>query len=136
MYSIIIIGNNENSSYLKDELKKLKYKVYSSSEPKQGLDKARHKLTDMIILDIQSKGSFIIFDIIKEIKSDIRICDSIIIVLSNNTDEMDKILSLELGADDYLIKPVTLTEILVKIKCYLKNKVQKNKSAYKREMPV
>lgn len=128
MKSVIIIGSDEYSKYLKENLKKLNYKTYYASFPKQGLDKARQKRPDIFIINLESRGCFIIFDIIKEIKSDTRLKNSVIIVLSQSSNDFDKTMSLELGADDYITKPASLPEILAKIKCYLRHKMKNNLS--------
>ncbi len=128
MHSILIIGSDEHSVFLKEKLKSSRYKVYFSSKPKPGLDKARQKRPDLMILNLEGQGSFVIFDMIKEIKSDLKLKDTSIIVLSENDDVLDKTLALELGADDYMVKPANLAEILAKIKCYLKYKAGKPSS--------
>ncbi|HEY9060222.1 MAG TPA: hypothetical protein VIO64_06940 [Pseudobacteroides sp.] len=122
MHSIILIGSDRYSVFLKHELKKNKFKLFFSSKPKPGLDKARLKKPDILIINSVSQGSFVVFDLIKEIKSDIRLKDSIVLVLSEHADEFDKILSIELGADEYMVKPVNLDEMLFKLKCLLRRK--------------
>lgn len=122
MHSIILIGNDSYSVFLKHELKKNNFKLFFSSKPKPGLDKARLKKPDILIINSVSQGSFVVFDLIKEIKSDIRLKDSMVLVLSEHADEFDKILSIELGADEYMVKPVNLDEMLFKLKCLLRRK--------------
>jgi DNA-binding response OmpR family regulator len=122
MHSIILIGNDSYGIFLKQELKKSKYKLFFSSKPKPGLDKARLKKPDVLIINSVCQGSFVVFDLIKEIKSDTRLKDSMLLVLSDKADEFEKILSIELGADEYMVKPVNLDEMLFKLKCLLRNK--------------
>jgi DNA-binding response OmpR family regulator len=122
MHSIILIGNDSYGIFLKQELKKNKYKLFFSSKPKPGLDKARLKKPDILIINSVCQGSFVVFDLIKEIKSDARLKDSMLLVLSDKADEFEKILSIELGADEYMVKPVNLDEMLFKLKCLLRNK--------------
>ncbi len=122
MHSIILIGNDSYGILLKDELKKCKYKLFFSAKPKSGLDKARVKRPDILIINCVYQSSFMIFDLIKEIRSDSRLKGSILLVLSENADEFDKSLSLELGADEYMVKPASINEILFKLKCLLRLK--------------
>ncbi|MDP4180061.1 MAG: hypothetical protein Q8942_03095 [Bacillota bacterium] len=122
MYSILLIGSDDYGTYLKKELRRSRYRLFFSSMSKPGLDKARFKRPDILIINTVSQGSFIIFDLIKEIKSDLRLKDAIIMILSENEDDVDKTLALELGADAYMVKPVNIDEMLFKLKCFLRNK--------------
>jgi|GEM_PF-4919233 len=120
MHSIMILGNDEYSKHLREELKKHKYKLFFSDKLKPGLAKARLKNPELLIINSMSYGNFMIYDLIKEIRSDSRLKDKLIIVMSDSGDDFDKAVAIELGADDYMMKPTNINEILLKLKCYLK----------------
>ncbi|KNY27053.1 response regulator [Pseudobacteroides cellulosolvens] len=122
MYSIILISNDNFGNSLKKELRKRKFKMFFSSKPKPGLDKAKTKRPDILIINYVFKGSFMLFDMIKEIRSDSTLKNSLVFILSENKDEFDKVLAIELGADEYMVKPVDINQILFKLKCLLRYK--------------
>ena len=60
------------------------------------------------------------FDVCKEIKRDNEMKKTSIIMLTAKGEELDKILGLELGADDYITKPFSVRELLARVKAVLK----------------
>ncbi len=88
----------------------------SRSELNRHLKQARPRL---IILDLQL-GHDDGFDVLKEIRhySDI----PIIIVTGHRPDEIDRIVGLELGADDYIVKPFVLREMLARVRAVLRRR--------------
>lgn len=120
MHSILIIdGDHDSKAYLRENLRKEGYKVLYSDKAKSGLDKAREKSPDLIISELifpDSDG----FEVIKEIRSDGKLMNIPIIILSEKADDFDKVLALELGADDYIVKPTCFREIAARIKSQFK----------------
>lgn len=117
MYSILIIdGDGVLRIELKQHLKKRGYKVYSSDRLRAGIQKARQKLPDLIICELDfADGDG--FEFIKEVKADAAMNCVRIIVLSSRNNDLDKVLALEMGADDYIVKPVGPVELSARIKC-------------------
>ena len=60
------------------------------------------------------------FDVCKEIKRDNEMKKTSIIMLTAKGEELDKILGLELGADDYITKPFSVRELLARVKAVLR----------------
>ncbi|MDD4765063.1 MAG: winged helix-turn-helix domain-containing protein [Atribacterota bacterium] len=83
------------------------------------------KIPDLIILDITlpDEGGF---EVCKYLKRDERYMDIPVIILSARTGETDKILGLELGADDYVTKPFSPGEMVARIKAVLRRKKAKS----------
>ncbi|MFA6622237.1 MAG: winged helix-turn-helix domain-containing protein, partial [Candidatus Caldatribacteriota bacterium] len=83
------------------------------------------KIPDLIILDIMlpDEGGF---EVCKYLKRDERYMDIPVIILSARTGETDKILGLELGADDYVSKPFSPGEMVARIKAVLRRKKAKS----------
>jgi DNA-binding response OmpR family regulator len=82
----------------------------------QGLDKARASRPDIVLLDVMlPDGSG--FDLLRELRSDGR---TPVIMLTARGDEPDRVLGLELGADDYVVKPFSARELVARIRAVLR----------------
>lgn len=84
-----------------------------------GLDKAKKENPDLIILDIMLpdlEGT----EICKALRAHPATINTPIIFLTAKADEVDKILGLELGADDYVTKPFSPRELLARVKAQLR----------------
>ena len=102
---------------LRDNLEHEGYKVSSATNGKKGLEKALKDNFSMVLLDVmlpEANG----FDICKEIKT--KKLALPVIMLTAKSKEADKILGLELGADDYITKPFSINEVLARIKAVLR----------------
>lgn len=108
---------------LKYNLESNGYKVNYSLNGREGLMIAVEKKPDLILLDVmlpEMDG----FDICKELKRDKETQAIPIIMLTAKGEEFDKILGLELGADDYITKPFSVRELLARIKAVLRRNVK------------
>ena len=97
-------------------LKKDGYNAKSFSNAKDALEEFRKGVPDLMILDIMMKEMDGL-DLCREIR---KTSDVPIIFVSARSEELDRILGLELGADDYLPKPFSPRELMVRIKTILK----------------
>ncbi|MDN4495547.1 response regulator transcription factor [Ureibacillus aquaedulcis] len=88
----------------------------SAFDGEQALDLLKKQQFDLVILDIMLPGLFGT-EVCKEIR---KTSDIPIIMLSARGEEMDRIIGLEIGADDYLTKPFSPREIVIRIKTILK----------------
>ena len=102
---------------LKDNLENEGHKVSAESNGKKGLQTAIKEDFDLVLLDVMLPG-MIGFDVCKEIK--LKKLTLPIIMLTAKAKEADKILGLELGADDYITKPFSINEVLARIKAVLR----------------
>ena len=94
------------------------------------LDEANEKLKskkfDLILLDLMlPDGSGL--DLCKKIKSDSETEATPIIILTAKDDEVDKVVGFELGADDYVTKPFSVRELILRVKAILKRSDRKTK---------
>ncbi len=106
----IIIG-------LEDSLKSEHYDVITANDGYLGFQKAKNEKFDLIILDLMlpSKNGI---DICKDLRQ--QNVQTPILMLTSKKEEMDKILGLEIGADDYVTKPFSIRELLARIKALLR----------------
>jgi DNA-binding response OmpR family regulator len=105
-------------------LKRERFEVIEASSAEEALLKLKTNLPDIIILDIMLPGmdGFELCSKVKDLYPDV----SIIILTARNQD-MDKIMGLELGADDYIVKPFNPLELTARIRAVLR-RTNKNKN--------
>jgi two-component system, OmpR family, alkaline phosphatase synthesis response regulator PhoP len=118
MKRILIIEDARNIRMaLEDDLKFEGYQVISAATGPEGLEKALDLNLDIIILDLmlpELNG----LEICKELRR--RNIGTPIIMLTARSQEFDKVLGLELGADDYITKPFSPFELQARIKALLR----------------
>jgi DNA-binding response OmpR family regulator len=118
MKKILIVEDELNMiKGLKDNLEFEGYKVDTAMEGRSGLQKILQSGYDLILLDImlpEVSG----FDICRTVRREG--VNTPIILLTAKGEEIDKVLGLELGADDYITKPFSLRELLARIKAILR----------------
>jgi len=102
---------------LQDNLQFEGYQVLTATDGQAALDTALNTCPDLIILDIMiPKLSG--FEVCKQIRQ--KGMDTPIIMLTAKSQEVDKVLGLELGADDYITKPFSIRELLARVKAVLR----------------
>ena len=93
------------------------YEVSTTANGTEGLNLANEKNFDLLILDIMLPG-LNGFEICKKVKKEKPLLP--IIMLTAKSSEMDKIAGLDYGADDYITKPFSLSELLARIRAVLR----------------
>ena len=97
-------------------LEKQGYKVESAADGRSALEAARRKKPDLIVLDImlpELDG----FEVCKILRKEM---STPILMLTARDDEIDRVVGLEVGADDYLTKPFSMRELMARIKAQLR----------------
>ena len=95
------------------------FKVSSAGSLKDGLKSLDSNTYSLILLDLMlPDGSGL--DLCKKIKSNSSLESIPIIILTAKDDEVDKVVGFELGADDYVTKPFSVRELILRIKAVLK----------------
>jgi DNA-binding response OmpR family regulator len=95
------------------------YKVFVSFNGEDALNQARKEKPDLILLDImlpKLDG----YKVCRLLKFDEKYKHIPILMLTAKTQEKDKILGMETGADEYITKPFDIDELIEKVKTYLK----------------
>ncbi|NMA68051.1 MAG: response regulator transcription factor [Desulfitobacterium sp.] len=100
-------------------LEKDGYQVISVDDGRKALDMLQREKPDILILDLMLPGVDG-FEICKTIRGDMKNASLPIIILSARDDLADKIVGLELGADDYITKPFSPRELLARIRARLR----------------
>ncbi len=118
MTKILIVEDEPNMRMgLKDNLSFEGYDVTTAAEGQEGLRQILENSYDLIILDVMMPN-LSGFDICKKVRGNN--IETPIILLTAKGEEIDKVLGLELGADDYITKPFSLRELLARIKALLR----------------
>jgi len=115
--SILIIEDEENLiAALKYNLAREGYQVHIAEDGEQGLEWARQFGPDLIILDIMlpKLDGFEVCRILRQ-QTDIPI-----LILTAKGEEIDRVVGLELGADDYVVKPFSMRELMARVKAMLR----------------
>jgi DNA-binding response OmpR family regulator len=117
--SRILIVEDEASMRmgLADNLEFEGYQVESVSHGIEGMDKILQHKYDLILLDVMLPGMSG-FDICRQVRK--KGNDTPIILLTAKGEEIDKVLGLELGADDYITKPFSVRELMARVKAVLR----------------
>ncbi|HLO57407.1 MAG TPA: response regulator transcription factor [Bacteroidales bacterium] len=124
MKKILIVEDEPNMvNGLKDNLEFEGYEIDTAMEGNLGLQKATENKYDLILLDIMLPGMSGL-DICKSVRK--KGINTPIILLTAKGEEIDKVLGLELGADDYITKPFSLRELLARIKAILRRSINEN----------
>jgi len=117
-YNILIVEDEPAMlSGLKDNLEFEGYNVDTAIEGDSGLNKILNNNYSLVLLDVMLPN-LSGFDICRKVRNDG--IKTPIILLTAKGEEMDKVLGLEFGADDYITKPFGLRELLARIKAVLR----------------
>jgi DNA-binding response OmpR family regulator len=105
------------ASSLRDGLTQEGYRVQWCSTGADGLRAARSQPPDLIILDVRLPDTTG-FDVCRELRQ--AGMKQPILMLTARRDELDKVLGLEMGADDYMTKPYSLRELVARVRANLR----------------
>lgn len=118
MSNKILVVDDERaiSDIIKFNLEKEGHKVETAYDGEEGLIKVFDWEPDLVLLDIMmpKKDGF---QVLKEIRSK---RNTPVIMLTAKEEEVDKVLGLELGADDYVVKPFSMRELMARVKANLR----------------
>lgn len=106
---------------LEESLRAESYNVITSSDGEEGFKKAKKEKIDLILLDIMLPNKNGI-DICRDLRRDK--IETPILMLTSKKEEMDKVLGLEIGADDYVTKPFSIRELQARIKALLRRSTE------------
>lgn len=128
----ILVVDDEASirELLSFNLKKNGYSVETAADGREALAKAAGM--DLVLLDImlpEVDG----LEVCRRLKADPQTSGIPIIMLTAKAEEIDRVLGLELGADDYVVKPFSMRELLARVKAVLRRSAKDNQSEKGRE---
>lgn len=116
---LIVEDENDVADLLALNLRKAGFRVLTAFDGASGLQKARDDGPDFIILDLMlPKMSGL--EVCRILKSDTATAQIPILMLTAKAEEIDRIVGLEFGADDYVTKPFSPREIVLRIRAILR----------------
>ncbi|MFH1201663.1 MAG: response regulator [Candidatus Omnitrophota bacterium] len=125
--TILIVEDEKDIVKMLDyNLKKEGFKILSVHDGEEALDLAPREHPDLIILDLMLPGIDGL-EVCKALKKENKTASIPIIMLTAKAQEADKIVGLELGADDYVTKPFSPRELIARIKAVLRRAKEKDK---------
>src|SRR5436305_7299311 len=121
MKTIVLIEDDSDLfALLKYNLEKEGFSFAGSQTGRGALDLCRRIRPDLILLDIMLPDSDGL-DICKGIRNDVDLAQTPIVFLTARASETDRIVGLELGANDYIVKPFFIRELIARIKLQFRN---------------
>ena len=114
---LIIEDNRELAQLLELHLRDLSFKVDIAFDGISGVTKAEANKYDLIILDIMLPGLDGL-EICRRLRNKSSIVP--ILMLTSKSSEMDRVIGLELGADDYVTKPFSIMELMARVKAIVR----------------
>jgi two-component system phosphate regulon response regulator PhoB len=121
MSATVLVVEDEKSisTLIQYNLEKEGFKVLISETGEEGFELIKKNLPDLVLLDWMLPDLSGI-DICKQIKKDTKLKSIPVIMLTAKSEETDKIRGFETGADDYVTKPFSTKELILRIKALLK----------------
>ena len=110
---VLIVEDEKNIvDILRFNLQRSGYQTVEAYDGEDGLNKARSENPDLILLDVMLP-KMIGFDVCKTLRSEGN--NVPVIILTAREEESDKVLGLEIGADDYITKPFSMRELIARV---------------------
>ncbi len=116
---LVIEDDRELMEVLDTRLGREGFRVRKAFDGKAGLDSVHAQAPSLILLDLMLP-EMLGMDVCKRLKEDRETKNIPIIMLTANADEVDVVLGLELGADDYITKPFNLRQLIARIRAVLR----------------
>jgi len=117
VYKILVVEDDATLlEMLKYNLTRQEYVVLAAEDGRLGLRLARKEIPDLIILDVMLPNMDG-FEVCRILRKEMNIP---VLMLTARTEEIDKIVGLEMGADDYITKPFSMRELMARVKAHLR----------------
>jgi two-component system, OmpR family, alkaline phosphatase synthesis response regulator PhoP len=115
--ALIIEDDQDIANLISIHLSDMEFDVETSFDGKGGLLKALNNIYKIIILDVRLPGMDG-FEICKKLRLEKN--QTPILIVTSKSEEIDKIIGLEIGADDYITKPFSIRELMARVKSVLR----------------
>lgn len=120
MQTILIIEDERDlADLISFNLEKEGFKTVIATDGIKGLDAAFQAIPDLILLDLMLPG-MLGTEACKNLKKNERTAQIPVIMLTAKGEEIDKVVGFEVGADDYVVKPFSTRELLLRIRAVLR----------------
>jgi two-component system phosphate regulon response regulator PhoB len=120
LHSLLLVDDDPDIlGLLQSQFRDEPFKIFTAGEGESALDIVRTEKLDLIVLDVNMPGLSGL-EICRSLKADKSTQAIPIIMLSARNEEIDRVLGLEFGADDYVAKPFNTQELILRIHGVLK----------------
>lgn len=120
MKTVLIIEDEQDlADLVAFNLEKAGYRPLLAADGVTGLDKARSHTPDLILLDLMLPG-MPGTEVCKALRSDEKTARIPVIMLTARGEEIDRVVGFEVGADDYVVKPFSTRELLLRVQAILR----------------
>lgn len=117
---ILVVEDEEDIlNLLEYHLRTAGFEVFTATTGLEALDAAREHQPDLVLLDLMLPG-LDGFEVCKELKRERQTSGIGVIMLTARGEEVDRVVGLELGADDYVTKPFSPRELVLRVKAVLR----------------
>jgi two-component system response regulator MtrA len=118
MTRVLVVEDNANLAFgLTRSLESEGYEVEAAEDGPKGFDLARNTNPDLVVLDLMLPGMDG-YTILKKLRAEGK--DVPVLILTARGEEADKVFGFRLGADDYVTKPFSLSELLARVQAILR----------------
>jgi two-component system phosphate regulon response regulator PhoB len=120
MKTILIIEDERDlADLVAFNLEKEGYRTLTALDGTNGLELARSQTPDLVLLDLMLPG-MMGMDVCKSLKKSEKTSHIPVIMLTARGEEIDRVVGFEVGADDYVVKPFSTRELLLRVKAVLR----------------
>jgi len=121
-YQTILVVDDEPHilQVVQDYLKQAGFRVVTAADGQTALSVARHEHPDLVVLDLMLPGGMDGLDVCRQLHQDAALAGVPIIMLTARSEETDRLIGLELGADDYVTKPFSPREVVARVRAVLR----------------
>jgi two-component system phosphate regulon response regulator PhoB len=116
---LVVEDERDISALVAYHLTKEGYRVRTAEGGQEAIELARAERPDLVVLDLMLPG-FSGYDVLTELQKRPELSDVPVIVLTARRDEADRVKGLELGADDYVTKPFSPRELMLRVGAVLR----------------
>ncbi len=116
---LLVEDERDISEMVQYNLEQAGFDVITAEDGETALEAVREALPVLIVLDLMLPGIDGL-EVCKLLKQDVRTRDVPILMLTARSEEVDRIVGLELGADDYVVKPFSPRELVLRIRAILR----------------
>ena len=132
--TVLIVEDEKNIvDILRFNLMREGYRTLEAYDGEDGLNKARSENPDLILLDVMLP-KMIGFDVCRTLRQEGT--NVPVIILTAREEEADKVLGLEIGADDYITKPFSMRELIARVGANIRRSAMISASSAETSMPV
>lgn len=130
MNTVLVVDDEQAiADIIKFNLEREGYEVLTAKDGRDALNTLSENSVNLVLLDVmmpEMDG----FTCLKEIRKDSKVP---VIMLTAKEEEVDKVLGLELGADDYVVKPFSMRELIARVKANLRRREFENEENHEAE---